>query len=215
MNRQTQRILTTLTAITILALAITNATANNLRVSNQQIRVTWTGLGLSNNVIRGTFKCPVTLEGSFHSATIRKVAGALIGYISRAAVGNGEPPCTGGRATFNQETLPWHLTYASFGGTLPRITELTLNLIRASFIISTSEGNTCRATTTRENPGVDIATRDTTTGAITGLRADESRSIPLVNGPGGIFCGLGEGRFSGSGRVALLGTTNPISITLI
>jgi hypothetical protein len=215
MHRHIRLLLTSLAATAILAAAVGSATANNLRVSNQQIRVTWTGLGLSNNVTRGTVRCPVTLEGSFHSATIRKVAGALIGYISRAAVGRGQPPCTGGNATINQESLPWHLTYGSFGGTLPRITTLTLNLIRASFIVAPNEGNTCRATTTIENPGVGIATRDTTTGAITGLRADESRSIPLVNGPGGIFCGLGEGRFSGTGAVALLGTTNPISVTLI
>jgi hypothetical protein len=215
MHRHIRLLLTSLAATAILAAAVGTASANNLSVSNQQIRVTWSGLELTNNITTGTVRCPVTLEGSFHSATIRKVSRALIGYISRAAVGLAAQ-CTGGRATINQETLPWHLAYDSFRGALPRIEEITLLLIRASFIVTPNEGNSCRATTTIENPAAGRAIRNTTTGAITGLRADESRAIPLVNAPGGIFCGLGEGRFSGLGNVALLGTAaTAISVRLI
>jgi hypothetical protein len=211
MNRHITLLPTILAATAILAAAVSSANANNLSTSNQQIRVTWSRLSLNTSTIL-TITCAVTLEGSFHSRTIRKVARSLIGYISRAAVSQ----CSGGTATINQETLPWHLTYESFGGTLPNITEITLLLIRASFIIdNASSGRTCRATTTTENPAAGIATRNTTTGAITGLRADESRGIPLVNGPGGLLCGLGTGRFSGTGNVTLLGTTNAISVRLI
>jgi hypothetical protein len=206
-------ILAVLAATTILALTTTSS-ANTLSISNVGIRVTWRGLELSNNISGGTARCPVTLEGSFHSATIRKVSRALIGYVSRAFAGT-PAQCTNGTATINQETLPWHITYEGFRGTLPRITEITLLLIRASLISSPQEGNVCRMTSTTENPMTGIGTRDTTTGAITGARADESRGIPLTNGPGGIFCGLGTGRFSGTGTVSLLGTTNPVSLTLI
>jgi hypothetical protein len=52
-------------------------------------------------------------------------------------------------------------------------------------------------------------------GRIEGLRADESRGIALLNGPGGIFCGLGTGRFSGTGSVSQLGSTSSVSLSLI
>lgn len=212
MRHTAQLLATAIAATTILALAVTGATAGRLSVTNKQFRAVWSSLELTNNVTSGTTKCPVTLEGSFHSATIRKVARALIGYITRAFVSN--TVCTGGRATINQETLPWHLTYESFSGTLPEIRSVTFLLIRASFILNPNEGNGCRATTTLENPAADIASIGAN-GQITGIRADETRGIPLVNGPGGVFCGLGTGRFSGTGAVTQLGTSTPVSIRLI
>jgi hypothetical protein len=78
-----------------------------------------------------------------------------------------------------------------------------------------NEGSVCRTTTTVENPSAAIGSRNTTTGAITGGRSDESRGIPLTNGPGGMFCGLGTGRFSGTGNVTQLGTANAVSLRLI
>jgi hypothetical protein len=49
-------------------------------------------------------RCPLTLEGSFHARTIAKVAYALNGYITRAAVGV-PASCTGSEATILQETF--------------------------------------------------------------------------------------------------------------
>jgi hypothetical protein len=207
-------LLAALAAAAVVALAVTNASANHLSISTQRLRGTWQVVALSNNVTTGTVKCPATLEGSFHSATIQKVSRAIIGYVTRAAVGTAAQ-CTGGRATINQETLPWHATYEGFRGILPRIQDITLALIKASYIVAPNEGNVCRCTATTEDPMVAIGTRNTTTGAITSLRADESRGTPLTNGPGGIFCGLGIGRYSGTGTVSLQGTNNPVSLRLI
>jgi hypothetical protein len=50
---------------------------------------------------------------------------------------------------------------------------------------------------------------------MTRLRADESPSIPLVNGPGGAFCGLARGIFTGVGRTSELENTNLVFIRLI
>lgn len=212
MHRYTRLLLTSITAAAILALAVTSATAGRLSVTNKNFRVAWARLELSNTAVAGTISCPVTLEGSFHSQTIRKTAEALIGYVSRATVHN--PACTGGSATINQETLPWHVIYESFTGTLPNIATVNIRLIRASFIVLLA-GNTCRATTTAARParGSVIVGGG---GRLEGIRADENATIPLVNGPGGIFCGLASGRFSGtSGSVNLLGTATPVTITLI
>ncbi len=213
MQRHIRLLLTSLAATAILATAVSTATANRFVVSNQQIRATWATLEFFNTAVAGTIRCPVTLEGSFHSRTIVKARGSLIGYVTRAAVNN--PACVGGRATILQELLPWHITYNSFEGALPRITGVTLNLIRAGFIVELG-GNNCRALTTIANPARGIAAVNSSGGgAVTSLEADPSATIPLTNGPGGILCSLANGVFRGTGTVTLLGTNNAISITLI
>jgi hypothetical protein len=65
-------------------------------------------------------ECALTLEGSLHSRTLVKTTGALIGYITRATLGT----CSRGSATILSTSLPWHVRYASFSGTLPNITRL-------------------------------------------------------------------------------------------
>jgi hypothetical protein len=211
MHRHTQQLLATLAAAITLATVVTTATAARLSVTNQQTRIVWTSLRFENGVTL-SMSCAVTLEGSFHNATFIKTRGLLIGNITRAAVQNRQ--CSGGRATILLETLPWHVTYQSFTGTLPTIAGITFNLIRAGFLIEQPELNLCRAVTTLERPARGIANIGAG-GVVTGLRADETASIPLTNGPGGFACGLGSGRFSGTGTVTSLGTTNSISIRLI
>jgi hypothetical protein len=214
MQRHIRLLLTGLAATAILAAAVGTATANRLALSNNAIRVVWTSLELSNSVNATVVRCPVTLEGSFHSRTIEKIREKLVGYITRANVQNNQ--CTGGRATILQETLPWHLTYQSFRGTLPRIETILLNLIRAAFVIEIPGFNNCLAITTIENPARGIVLFEASgNGRVTGLRADETATIPLRNGPGGFACGLATGRFAGTGTVTLLGTNCSIFITLI
>ncbi len=205
--------LTALAATTILATTITAAHANRLSFSNQQVRFVWANLEFLNPVVEGTMRCPLTLEGSFHSRTIPKQRGLLVGYVTRAAVSN--PVCTGGRATILQELLPWHLTYQSFSGTLPNITNVTLSMIRFGFILDFL-GNNCRGLTTIASPFRLIASvGGGGGGGVSGIRIDESATIPLTNGPGGLFCSLASGVFRGTGRVTLLGNNNTVSITLI
>ncbi len=211
MHRHIRLLLTSLAATAILATAVSTATASRFSVSNQQFRAVWANLEFGNTAVAGTIRCPVTLEGSFHSRTIPKQQGLLVGYVTRALVSN--PVCTGGRATVLSELLPWHLTYQSFTGTLPNITGVTLNLIRAGFIVELG-GNSCLALTTTASPARGIVIPGPG-GGITGLRADESVNIPLRNGPGGVLCALANGRFIGTARVTLQGNNNAISITLI
>jgi hypothetical protein len=208
MHRYTRLLLTTLIATTALAAAVSGASARNVSVSNQSIRAVWSSLELSNTITSEIVRCPVTLEGSFTSATIAKVLHALIGVISRASVAN--PSCTGGHATIHQETLPWRLTYVGFTGILPRITSWKLLLIRSTFEISTARA-TCTAETEEEHPATGIATTNENTGEVNNLEAEPGARIPLRGG----LCALGSGSFAGSAAVTLLGTTNKITIRLI
>lgn len=207
MRTRTRLLFAGLTAALLLSMAVASATANRLSVSNQRFRIVWAPLVLSNS-LGVVIRCPVTMEGSFHSATIAKVRGALIGYVSRATTIPGA--CTGGRATILQEKLPWHVRYNSFRGNLPNITGVVLDLVGAAFLIEAGGAN-CTTRTTAANPGRGIA--ELTAGVITGLRADETAPIPLE---GEFLCAIaGTGNFSGTGTVTLLGAATSITVRLI
>jgi hypothetical protein len=215
MHRHARALLASLAAAAILMFAVGSASAGRLSVSNRQFRVVWRGLEIMNTFTASLVICPVTMEGSFHSSTIRKVFNALIGHITRANLNSAA--CTsnvvGGSATINRETLPWHLTYKEFAGTLPNITSITLLFAGFSWLLRDSS-TICRGTTSVMNPfdGIDTLGAG---GAITAVRADESFRIPLVNGPGGMNCNLMEARLIGTGSLSLLGNTTLISIRLI
>lgn len=186
------------------ALAATTASANRLSVSNKNFRGAWRAL----RVAPGEIECPITLEGSFHSNTISKVIGALAGYVSRATVANAN--CTGGHSTALQESLPWHVNYGGFEGSLPNITGLRIGLIGVALQLELSLfGAICLAKSTAERPVSGIARL--TAGRITSLRADETRTIPLT-GECAIF---GETRFSGEGTFTVLGSTAGLTVRLI
>ncbi|MGN6189504.1 MAG: hypothetical protein ACTHOE_11430 [Conexibacter sp.] len=124
-------------AIAILAMAVGVASGRNFSLSNQTFRATFAEFRVVGVEISVT--CRVTLEGSFHSRTIAKVREALIGAITAATAAH---PCAGGEAFFfngverEPNTLPWHLQYDSFEGTLPSaISGVTLVLSRFRYLI--------------------------------------------------------------------------------
>ena len=136
MTHKTTRILTTLTTTLILTLAIANASANRLSITSSRLwRVTWTSLRIRNSSNSSTVLCPVTLEGSFHSATLVKTLNSLVGYVKRASVNN--TACTGGHATLDQASLPWHIRYRGYSGVLPNITLIIDSLVGVRFTIET------------------------------------------------------------------------------
>jgi hypothetical protein len=97
-----------------------------------------------------TYRCRLTLEGSFHTRTIAKVAETLIGYVNRAAL----PECSGFMSTrLLTETLPWHVRYRSFSGALPNIVSLSTSII--GFAMSIREPTfrvVCLGRSTAEEP---------------------------------------------------------------
>jgi len=88
----------------------------------------------------------MTLAGTFHSNTISKTMNSLIGYITSASLGT----CSGGRATILRETLPWHIVYSGFTGTLPNIRSVNMDIIGLSMAVET-EGVACLLRTTTTN----------------------------------------------------------------
>jgi hypothetical protein len=144
----------------------------------------------------GTYRCSLTLEGSLHTRTIAKVAGALIGYITSASL---NPICSTSifETKLLTETLPWHLRYRSFSGLLPRITSISTAVIGFALQLrETAFGIRCLGTSSAESPLVLDFNREATTGAV--REAALSGTI-TTNCPGGPAPRL---TFGGGTRVA-------------
>lgn len=196
-----------LLAAFLLTVAVGASSANRLSISNRNIRSVWNKLNFTDSggeVVN--VECDITIEGSLHNSTITKTRGALIGYVTRAP----QPQnCTGGGATIPQETLPFHVRYDSFTGTLPRPSGERLQIVGATFRMNV--GFECTYKTTAEAPAFFIDNIEAN-GLITGLSADVNGLISRFEGS--IFCPE-AGRFRNTGRMTLLGTSNNISLRLI
>jgi hypothetical protein len=164
--------------------------------------------------------CKVTLEGSLHAHTISKVRGTLIGYIMRAissyegftcvaAFLNGE----GGRPN----TLPWHIRYNSFSGTLPTITSVHLEIRGLAFRYEPL-GSRCLYVAEGTSPAFATLDRETSTSKIKEFSPDPEPGIPWHSTESGICPSeiqWGETGTSSSGTMVVAGSTELISLRLI
>jgi hypothetical protein len=223
MRNRTRLLLTGLIAALALSAAVTTAHARRIELSNQRIRAVWTAteplqlIGAFEVAIR----CRVTIEGTFHSRTLSKVSGQLVGYITSAAV---QRPCTNGEAWVQNGTeeippgsglhpnsLPWHILYISFRGTLPNITNIRLSLREVGFLVRGPFSTSCLYRTTNTSPAMGEI--EVSAGEVTGLTPDETVPIPPFTTLEG-FCS--SGRFAGRGTVTLQGsTTTRIRVRLV
>ncbi len=210
--------ITALVSAAALAAFVSSASAGHIRVSNPNFRVTWSSLEFNGG--GANVRCRVTLEGTFHETTIQKVEKTLIGYVTRAIL---RRPCTNGEAwiyngsevlsgTTLANSLPWHVTWGNFRGALPNITEISILLERARFLVEVF-GLRCNYTAGSTN-GAPRGTmrRNTATGEVDTLRASSGliRSENPFPCPEGTFESRAE-----DGRVVVLGTTTRITVTLI
>lgn len=194
----------------LMATAVGSASAGRLSLSTRTFRVTWTSLEFSESSFGISIRCPVTFEGSFHSSTIAKVSGSLIGYITRAPLASSA--CTGGSgegAAFGNESLPWHIRYNGFAGTLPNITKVNLR------IFGKREPEIIRGMTCLYHPqimGLPVELIIGAGGVITGFQF-ESEAI-LEKLAGSILCPPII-RDVGLGRFTALGSTTVVTLRLI
>jgi ABC-type amino acid transport substrate-binding protein len=193
-------LLAALIAAASLAALVGSAAARRLQLSEQHIRAEWGVAELARfSDAGGTFgiNCRLTVEGSFHSRTLSKVCGQLIGYITDAfaptceamgevAVLNGiEPVHTG---TIAPNLLPWHVRFDSFTGTLPNITSIRIQVIGAA-ILYWNAFSGCLFRSTAEKPlfaRLNIAAG----GTITSMQWEETFSFLLLTTLYG-FCPAG------------------------
>jgi hypothetical protein len=194
-----------LAAVLALGLFAHGASARQLSLSSSSFRATWEHLEFRNNIEAGAVICDATLEGTFHSRVLVKTFVTLIGYVTRAIVN----ACGGGSAVALPETLPWHLYYDSFNGTLPNITDVAIGVVGASFKI-TNGTMECLERTSVGEP-VRLAA-EVLRGRIGSFTPNEPDLIRLTGG----FCGIARGFLRGTSRtVTVLGGTTIITVALI
>jgi hypothetical protein len=191
----------------MLAFATTTASANRLSINSRLIRIRWTVLTFSAGT--NSIRCALTLEGSFHSGTIRKVERALIGHISRASIA----ACSGGSTTVLNETLPWHVRYAGFTGTLPTIRTILFQINGLSIGFQPSGSLRCLLRATEVTPARFIATLEAG-GVFSSVSAEEGAEIPLT-GEGGLCRFGGEGHYGGTSTRPENGSGGTVAVTLI
>jgi hypothetical protein len=191
-------LLAAIAASCLLASAITSASARRISMTEQGFLVRWGFFIFSSEGAR--VSCPVTLEGSFHSRTLSKVSGQLVGYVSRARFPGTAPPCRNGIMLALTTTLPWHIQYNSFAGTLPGITRIRIGIVGVRLELEAS-GISCLMTTTQANPMMlDINVNAANGEARTWSNLPE-HTIPLA----GPLCGfVGNGSFEETAEVFTL-----------
>ena len=150
---------------------------------------------------------------------------ALIGYITQVAVRrpcrNGEAWAANGRESHPRlgvlaNTLPWHITYEGFAGTLPNITSILFLVRGGRFKIHSFFDTLCLYGDANDNiTGRGI--RSAAGGVVTELEPVEGRNTArLVNSLGSGSCpATGIFRNRRPGQVFLLNTTTRIIVTLI
>ncbi len=216
MRTRSKLLLAGLTSALALWAAVGTADARRFEISSEAIRAVWSTVRLED-LAGMRSACPVTLEGSFHSRTFSKVCGELVGYITRAITrkeGCGVENeslwlSNGDNAAVN--TLPWHLRYDSFTGTLPFASTVKLQVIGLGVKFF---GTTCEFRSEMIRPTYLIFNLNTETsirrGRIESVRWDETARIRRING----LCGA-EGILAGTGSVTILGEAAPVAIELV
>jgi hypothetical protein len=212
MRTTTRLALAALTAAVALAAAVGAAGARRFELSNQAIRAVWATLELSDLEGHTTVsRCPITLEGSFHAKTLNKVCGQLVGYITEALTRKAGCGAEARSLWWDEGTLvtlPWHIRYNSFTGTLPNITTIKFQIIGAGIKF---QNTSCEYKSEPIAPLYLVANLTGVT--MSSFRFDETVSIPLVNLLG--ICGVFAKLVGTSGTVTALGTTTSISVRLV
>jgi len=203
-------------SIALLGAVAASGSARSLSLSSRTFRATFLEMTFREEAEGGIaeVECPVTLEGSLHSSTIAKVVGTLIGYITR--VENIPAACTGGSMVLLSTTLPWHIRYESFAGTLPTITSVTVQLIGFSFLmrVSTLFGVVeCLYRSTATTP-TTMALNRNAAGVVSTLSMGGRAPLFLRLAGSRITCR--EAIVTGpGGRFTVLNSTTAITLTLI
>jgi hypothetical protein len=125
-----------LTAALLLALGAGAANASrSFSVTNNTL-LTYTSPGLTFSPAGRQIICAVTLTASLHRV-FAKVRGTLAGFVNGARVercSNSTGIGTTEARPLVSHVDPWHISYESFRGTLPRITEILVIIRDARFL---------------------------------------------------------------------------------
>lgn len=211
MCRRGRLLLTLLVGAGALALGVAAASAANFSVTNQTISVTWSSFRFNE----GRAQCPVTLEGSVHARTLQKVQSLLVGNIIAGRTGR----CSVGSAVLltaedgQRSSLPWHIQYGGFSGTLPAITRVRWHIFGLSYRI-VKELETCLYSTSPTRPALLDLVREEGSGALRSASFFGTEAIPLATG-NPLICEASGLLGGGAGPVTIWGSATRVTLSLI
>ncbi|MBS1869463.1 MAG: hypothetical protein JSS99_07340 [Actinobacteria bacterium] len=202
-----------LAATALFAVLASASSAREFETSETRIRVVFRPLIFQSTEGADRISCTVTLEGTFHYRTIAKVERSLIGYITRAIAETNTCASSpaGIQARVLTETLPWHVQYKDFAGTLPEVRP-RVTVVRAGFdLIRVPILGTCKYIATTNGiivgpagGGINEGTRASR------LIAENGVANPSITP----FCP--EGRFTSNAEpITVLGGTTAVTVRLI
>jgi len=168
-------------ALVLLGALAGSSFARNFSATETRMTATFSRVEFSGGF--GTTRCNVTVSGILHSRTVPKVLESLVGLVTEASVGG----CETGSATILTATLPWHVRYSGFTGTLPNITSIIVKSPGVAFQIREPVfGVTCLASSTASSPATGTWNREAG-GRITSQRA--GGTLPTNCGMSGTLSG--------------------------
>jgi len=191
-----------------LALFAGTAAASRLEIPNFErgfriFNPVWIEIGPAIRI-----ECNLTLEGSFHRRTFPKTERLLIGYITAAEMGLGS--CTENWIPEElRSTLPWHLQYRGFTGSLPNITGVLFRFVGVSLSIEKALVGGCLIRTTETAPLTGRAS--VASGELSEFRFEAS-TIPTSTER---FCPEASATIEGRVSITVLGSTSRIRLRLI
>lgn len=195
-------------ATAMMAAAVGSASGRSLSASSQTLRGTFREVGFTADSTGSRATCALTIEGSFHSRTIAKVAYSLTGYITSSNIGS----CVGGGVTLLRETLPWHTKYENFTGTLPNIASVRILVTGIAFRVQPTGSPSCLFRTTDAEHGGARFNREAA-GALTSIDVGPSR---ITSQEGCAFGFRTTGTISGASTgFTALNSASRITVTLI
>jgi hypothetical protein len=196
--KRSKLLLAVVGATVLFGALVSPAFAGRLSLSSDLVAETFTRTNFSGGL--GTIECDLILTKILHSRSFAKTRLLLLGYIIAANITR----CARGGATILRETLPWHIRYDSFSGTLPNITSFkTLMVGFALRVREPTFGIECLA---RSTPEESYALTYNLSGGV----------IQSVSLSGTSHCGSSiVGAISGITNNVTDGATARITVTLI
>lgn len=119
-------------AVVAAATSAAAAPANRLQVGLRTPRLAWSELSFDGTVFELPVEitCSMTLLLEFTSTTFAKSAGTPVGALLPQSI---LVTCRGAPATLLVESLPWGVSYQSFQGRLPTVTQVSFSVTGFAF----------------------------------------------------------------------------------
>ena len=175
--------------VTALALLVgtSGASANRLSMSESSFEMVWESITFTIEGGMGGPECALTLSGSFHSRTLSKTTGLLVGLVPDRQLEPEECDNGGNARIAVLPGLAWHLRYRSFSGTLPTVASVSFDVVGAEFGWDLN-GIQCLASVTQEQPLPLTAT--VARGVLVDVSTDEDTEIPMHDAGPESICDL-------------------------